>query len=818
MAEFQEQQLFQGAAQSQGFDPMQAPDTTRFLRENMGVIDANFARLQSQQAAENERKLKEQQRLLETLGQFSSTAMEFAQTMGKAYIDNEILEGHNKARSLGKTFNYGIDPNKEQQFKAADKEAKVASAKFSNVAVQLAKQNAPMEAVNYIKSLSAYQQIGATQAYLANKGNAYKQFLSEFLQRTDVNLPRPGGGTFNPNEAYQDNALMSIALNAASKMFDAQEVGIGADFSPSKLAMKELYSKKDEAEASFLNNANREKNINESADRRSAAVDLWTTNRDPNALLSEFTGTYDKNGNILGRAEALDLIFEQVYINAYAAGDKTVRDQLETPVLDDEGNPTGQTWGERFKNRVAKLNAMFDSIDRKERIQRDEEYRNALEDEKDRLKEAIVAEREAGGEVNEATMQAMRKQSAARLGIPEESPDLDFYKDYTTQESRDDQLDTEELLALRNPLTGRGYLILSDLEGKSQAVQNKFLSAVDEDQAIAKRPKQYISDNEKYITALTNEYFKVEIGDAPKSPEWESMARRAREAESKYYAEYIQAGYPPEEAQAKTRQRLEANFQAKTYTYDPEITPSVKYRRTLSSARRTMELNPDSVDKAVFAGSENDLKILEEYNKGYTNSLPKFYSDLALGNRKLSAWDIASAQYMAATGKQLRTGPKQEAARTQSAAYTTFMNYRPTAKKHQRATTRSFKPQTTVEGTRSNYVGSVEVVKTGLKDYKGREIKLAANAAAQWDAMIKAGMPFNPADVTSVYRDESEYIRLRGAGYSPASNSRHNYGLAIDAHGSTGEWLRRNGAKYGWYPHDYEGTHGGHYEFRGVGQ
>lgn len=694
MAEFQEQQMFQGAAQSQGFDPMQAADTSRFLRENMGVIDANFGRMQAQQTAENDRKLKEQQQLLTTLGQFSTTAMEFAQTMGIAYIGNEILKGHTKARSLGKTLNYGIDPAKEQMFKLAEKEAKVDSSKFSTVALDMAKQNAPMEAVNYIKGLSSYQRIGATQAYLANKGNTYKQFISQFLQRTDINLPKPGGGTFTPNEAYQNSSLMGIALNAASEMFDAQEVGIGSDFSPSKLAMKELYSKKDEVEASFINNASRENNINESSDRRSQATDLWITNKDPNALLSEFTGTYDENGNIIGRDGALDLIFEQVFVNAYKAGDKTVREQLEAPILDENGNPTGQTWGQRFKNRVPKLNATFESIDRQERIKKDESYRDAVKEEKDRLEAAILAQREAGGEINVATLELMRKESAQRLGIPEESPDLDFYKDYITQESRDDQADIDALNALRNRVTGRGFLILSDLEGKSQAVQDQFLRYVDEDQDIAQRPKQYVSDHEKYITALTNEYFKVTVGDAPKTPEWEAMARRAREKEAQYYAEAIRDGKSAPEAQAETRKRLEANFKAGTYTYDPELTSSVKYRRTLESARRTMGLDPASASKAIFYGTDNELKELERYDKGLTNTLPKFYHDLALGNKKLTAWDIASAQYKVATGKTLRAAPQQQAAQTKSKAWQTFMNWRATPNRGKRADAVSFRSQT----------------------------------------------------------------------------------------------------------------------------
>jgi len=61
MAEFQEQQAFKGAFQSQGFDPITAPDTSRYLRENMGMIDANLIVLQNNNNKTintNKRKLK----------------------------------------------------------------------------------------------------------------------------------------------------------------------------------------------------------------------------------------------------------------------------------------------------------------------------------------------------------------------------------------------------------------------------------------------------------------------------------------------------------------------------------------------------------------------------------------------------------------------------------------------------------------------------------------------------------------------------------------------------------------------------------------
>lgn len=131
-------------------------------------------------------------------------------------------------------------------------------------------------------------------------------------------------------------------------------------------------------------------------------------------------------------------------------------------------------------------------------------------------------------------------------------------------------------------------------------------------------------------------------------------------------------------------------------------------------------------------------------------------------------------------------------------------------------TTTSTPTQSMVTG-KSGYVGSTNVVSTGYKDASGRDIKLNPGAAQAFKQMIDAGMPFSSKEIANVYRDENEYLRLKSQGYKPASNSKHNLGMAADIHGAMNTWIRKNGAKYGWYVNDYSGSHGGHFEWRGGG-
>lgn len=815
MAEFKEQDVFTGAIQTQGFSAQQAPDTSRFLRENMAQMDQNYARMESVQQAELDQKLKRQQEILKTLGEFSQTAMTFAQTQGKAFIDQQIIEGQNKARSLGKTFNYGIDPQQEADLEELTEQSKKEHAAAGLAAVEMRKTGAPLEAVNYIKSLPVYQRIGATRSYLKNKGGVYKDYLNAFMQRDDIKLPHPNGGTFSPQQIDDDPVLMQIALAAASRQFMAEEVGIGSDFNPTAVAAKGLYEEMDKIEDTFMQVVRRNKTINDSNQMVAEATDIFAANQDLNAYLSAMIGSIDNEGNVRGRSDALDYVFERL-VDAYYAGDTSVKELLETtPVLDDNGNPTGQTWAQRFKNRLEGergVNARFDAIDRRKRQERRDQEAADLEDRKRNFQEANKARlaEEPPRPFTDDEIEVMLQDAMADTGLNESS--FPWLKDYSTKEKKEAKMEADELDELRKR---RGYLIESDLSDKSAATYKAYISIVQDDESIAQLPKSYTSDASKLITALTNERFKEQIGVAEKSTEWEDMARRARDKYPQYIQEEIRAGNPPALAQKNALQRLKENFAAGTYTKDPDMTEDLQYLKTLRSARYTMAENP-KIDEYVFNGTEDDLKRLVDYNEG-RGEIPKFYYDMAQGQKHLTAWDIAAAQYRAAGYGELGVHGKKAQFDRLDPALQSVLTYKPTPNKIKRAQATSFRPQANVQGE-GGYRGSTDVVDVGLKDYKGRPMRMAPAAAEQWKAMIKAGMPFNSADVANVYRDEAEYMRLRKEGYNPSSGGFHNFGLAIDVHGATGEWLRKNGARFGWFPHDYEGTHGGHYEFRGVKQ
>ena len=101
----------------------------------------------------------------------------------------------------------------------------------------------------------------------------------------------------------------------------------------------------------------------------------------------------------------------------------------------------------------------------------------------------------------------------------------------------------------------------------------------------------------------------------------------------------------------------------------------------------------------------------------------------------------------------------------------------------------------------------------GARDANGRPPVFSRGGANAFAAMVRdSGGVVKASDIASSQRSSSKNAAVGGA-----DGSEHLKGNAMDIHGKSEAWIRKNGAKYGWYVHDYDGTHGGHFEFRGGG-
>jgi Lytic transglycolase len=101
----------------------------------------------------------------------------------------------------------------------------------------------------------------------------------------------------------------------------------------------------------------------------------------------------------------------------------------------------------------------------------------------------------------------------------------------------------------------------------------------------------------------------------------------------------------------------------------------------------------------------------------------------------------------------------------------------------------------------------------GARDANGRPPIFSRGGANAFAAMVRdSGGAVKPGDIASSQRSAGKNAAVGGV-----NGSEHLGGNAMDIHGASEAWIRKNGAKYGWYVHDYAGSHGGHFEFRGGG-
>jgi len=381
MKGFEEQDLFTGATQAQGFAPNQAPDTSSFLRENMGMIDRNFAQAESVQNAELNAKLQTQMNVLKGLQAFSPKAMELATNLGKAYIESEYTKATAKARAMGPAFNYGVSEDQQNVYDRTKAALGKEQLTVNEIADEAARNGEPLEAINYIKSLPYYQRIRAQEIFLDNKGKEYKAAKDAFLQRNDINLPLPDGGFFTPTQV-DDNAERAQIVNAAFHKLYMVESGV-AELQPNNAAMKYMYQHMDKADAEYLQAIRNNQAINTSEEFLTNAVQAFHEDRDLSTLISNAQGAYNpKTGKPYTRAQARAFALQTV-VDRYAAGDTDALAVLDQPVSWD---PKGRSFMELYEKEIKGVGGVLDKIDA---IDADE-YKTGTNKKKQELRDVIT--------------------------------------------------------------------------------------------------------------------------------------------------------------------------------------------------------------------------------------------------------------------------------------------------------------------------------------------------------------------------------------------------------------------------------------------
>ena len=374
MKGFQEQQLFTGAAQVQGFAPEQVADTTIGLRESFEVQNRNFQAQVAATQRQNELQLEKDLRNYELLGQFAPKLKELGQFAAKAYLDSQAVKAQDDAIKLGELASFGITSAEEEQFKTLETQASKEGFIANDAANAAAMQGASTEAINYLKSLPKYRQLYATQYWIQQKASEYPEFHRQFLLRPTLYTDPRDNSQFTAQEVGVDKVRAGIVDSAARRAALVEQVGISQGFNPNKVLMRPFYQSTAKQSQTYSGQIQEAKNVQDSFDIKASANQAFITaikgdNAETKAL--SFSALIAGNRNLrvnqngkyrtLTNNEAITQAYEDV-INMYDGGHIT-RLQAESILKQDVKHAPGKKYGEFYRERSEKFIDELDKID-----------------------------------------------------------------------------------------------------------------------------------------------------------------------------------------------------------------------------------------------------------------------------------------------------------------------------------------------------------------------------------------------------------------------------------------------------------------------
>lgn len=661
MAEFQEEQLFRGASQGQGFAPTQAPDITPFLRENMEISSKNYANLKSTRDAELLSNVQKTQDLYKNLGVFSTKALELASTIGEAYIDSRIIEGKNKMRSFGKEQNYGVSVAGQQEYDATKAKLKETSFKLNQDANKLAHQGAPLEAVNYIKSLGSYEQIGAIEYYLTEKGKGYKAAKDEFMQSTTHTLTDQNGNKFTPSQINDDPVKHAIATREFGLMYLADNVGIGRNFNPNNAAMSYLYKAMDQADETDTTLIRGRKAFNDAQVRVQNAKDKFKVDRDFNFLISEVNGLPNEKGEMRSNTMAVSDGFDHL-LSLFQQEPTPTNKLAILKILDQkvsaEIDPKQRTFKEFYKTRYRAL------LDGMTQVEARKNQEVALE--QDKLKknlDGLVQEYVSSGKWD-GKPESLQSLVMELTKVAGENKIYDwrssFAEKFLAESERNQARDSWEKLLKEADKNNTLSVDMLMKAGVPADLRTSYLAKAQQLDEIRSRIPSEEETKADLKTAL-----KTALGDASLDANYIGLNAATHRAMRIYrdklvrYSGAYDAETAHEKATAETTQMIlekKGVFEVKDWkdrkagdapvSYWPKFTPTtaITNGKPYEESKIIAEYKKDNsiIDRIPLVPEESLLKVADQINKGQYGDIPGVYRKLggdpvALLNRNLAA-------------------------------------------------------------------------------------------------------------------------------------------------------------------------------------
>lgn len=679
---------FQSSAKSTAFNPLQAPDPTgamrqqlndqlRWMREDQQMVIND----RQQFAAAMDRSMRNNQNVnqrdLEALAGMSKTLTDTLLQIKKNKDQNDQEEG------LLLYYQNGLPPEQVQQFEDGEKQLIEARDSTNAYADRLARNGAPPDVVEQVRNLNGWKRYGFMIGLAQDAGRKWAEFLDERLQSDDkTQITLPDGRVITPAQA-QDKAELAAATTVLRKEYLRSNGLTGAN---PALLNKYLFPNMRDGEEPVIGRryrgiitAKAQETIDENDGiLTTGLLSQGTAGAALNAYVSNLRSVIDpKTGQLLGPGGARDRAFDQIL--------KLGRDgQLDEAVLEEikqtniPGSTT-ETWGGKFPQLFVGLSDAIREGREADLAAQDREEARA---DKDRVEQLIALASQKGGFTKAEKEEIRRSFEAAGKLLPSELEKLTTIEEKENSQARDY---LNGLLA-----SGRG-ISEEDLMtgGYSNEVINEFRGRVRQFETNITNNPTFKAGAKGLSQSLLN--LTLRGTSAGARPHWTLSLAQAK-AEALLRTETlknVQAGMNPDQAASAAVLTVEKLIQdGQPSAKGPGVGPfavetasgndkiarvngayvgilaglsqdrrraQVREREFGTLVQRVAQYRGKALDMKLL--SPEDLQQLERLRRDPSSQFPA--SVLWLSREtKLSPWDIADRQ-LAAAGQQPLTKPPE---------------------------------------------------------------------------------------------------------------------------------------------------------------
>lgn len=434
---------FQSSAKSTAFNPLQAPDQTGAMRQQLGDQlrwmreDQQMVINDRQQfAAAMDRRMRDnqnvKQRDLEALAGMSKTLTDTLLQIKKDKDQNDQEEG------LLLYYQNGLPPDQVQQFEEGEQQLIEARDSTNAYADRLARNGAPPDVVEQVRGLSGWKRYGFMIGLAQDAGRKWSEFLDNALTTDDsTQVTLPDGRVITPAGA-QDKAELAAVTTVLRKQYLRANGLTGAN---PALLNKYLFPNMRDGEEPVIGRRYRgiiTAKAQETIDEQdgilvTGLLSQGTAGAALNAYVSSLRSVVDpKTGQLLGPAGARDRAFEQI-IKLGRSG------QLDLSVLEEikqtniPGSTT-ETWGGKFGQLFIGLDDAIREGKEADLAAQDREEARA---EKEREEQILALYSQKGGFTEAEKAEIRNAYYAAGKPMPAAIEDLVTVEQKNDQDARD---------------------------------------------------------------------------------------------------------------------------------------------------------------------------------------------------------------------------------------------------------------------------------------------------------------------------------------------------------------------------------------------